>query len=71
MVKESVNICDKFKNLYNTVFDSNGNIKACGRESCIDLIIVSGQIDGTVYYGNSDTGVMNVANISKLYNSLK
>ena len=71
MVKENVNIYDKFKNLYNKVFDNNGNIKACGRESCINLIIVSGQIDETVYYGNSDTGVMNVANINKLYNSIK
>lgn len=60
MVKE-------FKSLYKQVFDENGNIKACGRETCIELIRAAAELDGKTKYGNLKTGFMNIDNLKALY----
>lgn len=52
---------------YERVFDENGNVKACGREACKDLISACEQLKPDVDFGNKDTGVMNVENIKKLF----
>lgn len=56
--------------LYNDVFDTQGNIKLCGREKCIDLIMESKKVDGAGYYGDVTTGIMQVDNIKKLVSRL-
>ena len=55
-----------FLNLYNEVFDSDDKIKACGREKCKKLIKYCKKIDNYTFYGDLDTGRMDVDNIQKL-----
>lgn len=54
-----------FINQYNKVFDSEGNVRACGREACIDLINMCKVEDPLTDYGNPISGMMNVENIQK------
>lgn len=48
---------------YNKVFDANGNVKACGRDECINLINMCKAQDQLTDFGNPLTGMMNVENI--------
>ena len=47
--------------LYNNVFDENGQIKICGRQACIDLITFMNKMTHSKdNFGNAVTGQMNV-----------
>ena len=59
-----------FKELYNKVIDSDGNMKACGRDKCMLLIEIAKSIDAFGDFGNKKTGRININNMKKLYNSL-
>lgn len=64
-------IKNDFIAVYNIVFDSNGNINACGRDTTKRLILLSEQLGdclhlGSVDYGNVYSGYMNVAVIKTL-----
>lgn len=62
-----------FENSYNEVFNPNGSVKLCGREKCKDLIIacmVLSKNDAKNYFGNPDTGMMNVENIQRFKKGL-
>jgi hypothetical protein len=52
---------------YEKVFDENGNIKACGRDACKDLIRECTNKWPDIDFGNADTGMMNVENIKKMF----
>lgn len=57
----------RFIDLYNTVFDKNGSIKSCGRDTTSELIKAAESIKSGIDFGNSDTGMMFVGNIKTLY----
>ena len=52
--------------VYSEVFDEQGNVKACGREKCIELIEICSELDPFNYYGDSKLGFLNEKNIFKL-----
>ena len=56
----------RFLGLYDLVFDENGNIKACGREICKELIVLANQIEKNVKHGDETTGMMEVDTIKSL-----
>lgn len=58
------------KLLYNEVFDLDGNVKLCGREKCMDLIIACEGAKKGVDFGNRKTGMMNVENIKEFMKTL-
>lgn len=61
----------KFEELYNAVFDENGNRRVCGREACTELI---DYVDKTfkVNIGNSRLGLITEeTTIKKLYADYK
>ena len=62
---------DKFLDIYNKVFDENGGIKPCGRNITISLIDMAKKLDPGKDFGNTHTGIMNVDNIKKLYETIK
>ena len=64
-----MNIVEKFKNKYKEVFDDAGNIKACGRKKCIELMELASKIEPG-FYGDCKTGFLNIGNIRDLYVSL-
>lgn len=59
----------EFETLYNDVFDSDDNIKICGRNKCKILIKKCNELNAELvkthpdYFGSDDTGYMNVENI--------
>ena len=55
---------DRIKELYAEIFDSNGNVKAVGREKCKELIILMNAHYGDC--GNEKTGQMDVQKINNL-----
>lgn len=57
---------ERFSIVYNEVFDDYGNVKACGREKCIELIEICSEINPYNYYGDSKQGFLNEENIFKL-----
>ena len=64
---------NEFKEKYDAVFNENGSIKLCGREKCKDLVIACMVLSkkGTKnYFGNPDTGMMNVENIQRFKKGL-
>lgn len=64
---------NEFKEKYDAVFDENGSVKLCGREKCKDLVIacmVLSKNGSKNYFGNPDTGMMNVDNIQKFRKGL-
>lgn len=61
------NFLDNYKN----VFDSQGNIKACGRDKCKELIKLANNIEPEVFHGDLKTGYMNIASMKALYNKLQ
>lgn len=50
------------KELYNRVFDENGNVRLCGREACEELIYALEEQTG-IECGNEDTGMMDTEQI--------
>lgn len=66
------NYITSFKELYHEVIDENNNIKACGREKCLELIRLAHLITGGLNtYGDSNTGRINLDKMIELYNILK
>lgn len=64
---------EDFSNIYEEVFNSDGSVKLCGREKCKDLIIacmVLSSNNNKGYFGNPDTGMMNVGNIQRFKKGL-
>lgn len=64
---------NEFKEKYDAVFDENGSVKLCGREKCKDLVVacmVLSKNGSKNYFGNPDTGMMNVDNIQKFRKGL-
>ena len=54
---------------YNIVFDEEGNVKACGRDACKELIRLCEEYTGIKdKYGNFETGVMNIEEIKEFFN---
>lgn len=61
----------EFLEVYSSVFAPNGNILACGRDKCLELISACQEIeDSSFYYGNKNTGYLDVTAIKKLVSSL-
>lgn len=58
-----------FITLYKQVFDTEGNIKACGRDKCIELMVAADKIKQGDY-GNTNTGRLNIENIQDLYRTI-
>ncbi len=52
--------------VYDEVFDENSNVRACGREKCLELIEICSELDPFNYYGDRKRGFMNEENIFKL-----
>ena len=67
MEKENIS---KFIKLYNEVIDNNGNVKVCGRDKCKELIEISDKIDKNTYYGNINTGMLNIEALKTLHNKV-
>ena len=57
---------ERFLGLYNLAFDSEGNVKNCGRAVCQELIILADQIEQGVRHGDSTSGMMDAESIQKL-----
>ncbi|MBQ8218386.1 MAG: hypothetical protein IJZ79_03680 [Bacilli bacterium] len=57
----------EFRKKYREVFDDTGNIKACGRKKCIELIELAKKVQPG-NYGDVKTGFINIDNINDLYN---
>lgn len=49
--------------LYKEIFDSEGNVRAVGREKCKKLISLLSEANKDIDFGNEETGFMNVENI--------
>jgi hypothetical protein len=54
------------KQLYDSVFDAEGNVMLCGRQACAKLIQAL-QPYSSENLGDVTTGIMNVENIKKAY----
>ena len=55
-----------FDTAFNNVFDSDFHIMACGRSKTSELINVCESLNPNKDFGDSNTGIMNVANILSL-----
>lgn len=55
------------KELYDKVFNADGSIKLCGRETCKNLIDACSKEYPNVDFGNNN-GFMNIANIKRYVN---
>ena len=67
---------EKFKHVFNEVFDKNGNITACGRQKCKELIAAANDVNDldvndSKYYGDIETGRLNIENVKKLHARIK
>ena len=60
----------RFKILYQEVFDEEGNVKACGRSVCQELILLANQIEKDISHGNANTGMMDIDAIKKLHSNI-
>lgn len=61
---------EKLKVLLNAVFDEDGAIRPCGRETCKKLISVASEKYPNVDFGSADTGIMNIEAMDKLRKEL-
>ena len=56
----------EIKRLYDAVFDSNGDVRACRRDACKHLIeAINSKSDLIV--GNAETGMMNIDALKSEY----
>ena len=60
---------EELKDAYVTVFDENGDVKACGHAACLKLMHVLKKYS-TKNLGNLDTGFMEVETIRSEYSRL-
>lgn len=59
--------CKKeFIEQFNKVFDSNNQIKLCGRLECIKLITIADNIENNINHGNVNNGIINIDNMLRL-----
>lgn len=58
---------EEFLELYEEVFDAEGNIKACGRDKCKKLMLAAKRLDNRADYGNIETGFMDISELHELY----
>ena len=66
-----MNSTNDFIEKYHVVFDEDGNIKACGRYACMDLILACEKITGRKGdFGDPDTGYTKPEAIKALYQTL-
>lgn len=65
-----VAVYQNFLNVYGRCFNPDGTVKNCGRECTKQLIDVAGRICPSGNYGNLANGMMNIPNISSLYNKI-
>ncbi len=66
--KSQSELTEKFNKIYSDVFDSKGEITACGRDKCIQLIITAREIcPNKQAYGNLINGFIDVQQIHKLH----
>lgn len=60
-----------FIEMYKEVFDTEGNVKNCGRVVCQQLITLANslgkKLGEPLDFGNAKTGFVNVENMRKLY----
>ena len=56
---------EKLLEQYDKVFDTNGHIKFCGRDTCVELIKLCEKKFPGVDFGNKGNGFLNVENIKK------
>ena len=61
---------ERFLGLYDLAFDKAGNIQACGRDVCKELIAIANQIEKGVHHGDETTGMMDTEALKKLRASL-
>jgi hypothetical protein len=61
----------RFAELYDEVFDKDGQIQAVGREKCMDLILAAQAINDSEDFGNVKTGFMNPEAIKRLMDSMR
>lgn len=57
---------EDFKSLYKQVFDLNGNITACRREKCRELMVAANNV-GDEEYGDLDFGRLYIDAVKRLY----
>ena len=60
---------EELKDAYETVFDEDGNVKACGHAACLRLMHALKKFSGE-NLGNLDTGFMEVETIKLEYRRL-
>lgn len=60
----------EFLEKFHQVMTPDGDMKACGRYACTDLILLARQIDPTYTYGDTLTGRINVRQILALRRAL-
>jgi hypothetical protein len=61
---------EELKDSYLSVFDEDGNVRACGRALCLRLMLSLKKFRPKVNLGNFDTGVMNVDVVKNMYKSI-
>ena len=61
----------RFKFLYDKAFDNEGNVRACGREVCQELILLANQIARDVSHGNPYTGMMDIDSLKSLRQKMR
>lgn len=59
-----------FLEKYSEVFDSEGQVKLCGRQACKELIVEAQKLDKSTDFGSIEDGLMNVKNIKSLYETI-
>ena len=55
----------------NVVLDENGEPRACGRENCKKAIHLAETLRPGVYFGNAETGYMNIESLFDLKKELE
>ena len=57
---------EKLREAYDKVFDAQGNVRACGRKACMELIGECEKQDAFTHFGDIATGRMNIEAIKNL-----
>lgn len=58
---------EKLTKAYESVFDTQGNVRVCGRKACITLIEECEKKDSYTYFGNKENGRMDIEAIKRFY----
>ena len=60
----------EFFKLYHQVFDEEGNIKACGRDTCFALIVVADEVEPEISHGDTHRNFVYSKKMHSLYKKL-